>query len=97
MHHNSVAQDDPKRPRYDDRDKLGSSKTSRGRGRRNDSPRRDWDNQGDKSPADIQEADWVVNFIYGGSRAQAPSDSSSTLRGCDSAMPTRTSIVRVKN
>ncbi|RLN30287.1 hypothetical protein C2845_PM05G30660 [Panicum miliaceum] len=67
--HNSVAQDDPKRPRYDDRDKPDSSKTSRGRGRRNDSPKRDRDNQGDKSPTDSQEAEQAVNFIYGGSRA----------------------------
>ncbi|RLN13091.1 retrotransposon protein, putative, Ty3-gypsy subclass [Panicum miliaceum] len=66
---NSVAQDDPKHPRYDDRDKPGNSKTSRGRGRRNDSPRRDRDNQSDKSPADFQEASQAVNFIYGGSRA----------------------------
>ncbi|RLN39899.1 hypothetical protein C2845_PM01G39820 [Panicum miliaceum] len=66
---NSVAQDDPKRPRYDDRDKPDSSKTSRGRGCWNDLPRRDRDNQGDKSSANFQEANRAVNFIYGGSRA----------------------------
>ncbi|RLN04965.1 retrotransposon protein, putative, Ty3-gypsy subclass [Panicum miliaceum] len=66
---NNVAQDDPKRPRYDDCDRPSSSKAPRGRGRRNDSPTRDQDDQGNKSPVDFQEASRAINFIYGGSRA----------------------------
>ena len=65
---NSVAPEEPKRPRLDDRDRPGSSKSSRGRGRRNRSPRRDEDNeQGNRSPNTFQEEERVVNFIFGGS------------------------------
>ena len=38
---NSVAPKEPKRPRLDDRERPSSSRSSRGRGRRNRSPRRD--------------------------------------------------------
>jgi hypothetical protein len=67
---NSVAPEEPKRPRLDDCDGPGSSRGSRGRGRRNRSPRRDEeDEQDNRSPGTFQEADRVVNFIFGGSSA----------------------------
>ena len=42
---NSVALEETKRPRLDDRERLGSSRSSRGRGRRNRSPWRDEEDQ----------------------------------------------------
>ena len=54
----------------DDRERLGSSRSSRGCGRRNRSPRRDEeDQQGNRSPGTFQEEERVVNIIFGGSSA----------------------------
>jgi len=67
---NSVAPEEPKRPRLDDREWPGSSRSSRGRGRRNCLPSRDEeDQQGNGSPGTFQEEQQVVNIIYGGSSA----------------------------
>ncbi|XP_039834497.1 uncharacterized protein LOC120695274 [Panicum virgatum] len=53
---NSVAPEEPKRPRLNDRERPGSSRSSRGRGHRNRMPRRDEDNQqGNRSPGTFQE------------------------------------------
>ena len=52
----------------DDREKPGSSRSSRGRGGRNRSPRRDEEEQqGNRSPGTFQEEQRVVNIIFGGS------------------------------
>ena len=65
---NSVALEEPKRPRLDDCERPGSSRSSRGCGRRNRSPRRDEeDHQGYRSPDTFQEEQRVVNIIFGGS------------------------------
>ena len=65
---NSIALEEPKQPRLDDRDTPGSSRSSRGRGRRNHSPKRDDDNeQGIRSPGTFQDEERVVNIIFGGS------------------------------
>ena len=65
---NSVALEEPKRPRLDDRERPGSSRSSCGRGHRNRSPKRDEDNlQGNRSPGTFQEEERVVNIIFGGS------------------------------
>ena len=67
---NSVAPEEPKRPRLDDRERPGSSRSSSDHGRRNHSPRRDEDNQqGNRSPGTFQEEERVVNIIFGGSSA----------------------------
>ena len=67
---NSVAPEEPKRPRLDDRERPGSSRSSRGRGRRNCLPSRDEeDQQGNGSPGTFQEEQRVVNIIFGGSSA----------------------------
>ena len=64
---NDAAKDeDPKRPRRDDRDRPGGSRTTRVRPRRRNSPRRDDDEQREDSPGNFQEEDRAVNFIYGG-------------------------------
>ena len=63
---NSVAPEEPKRPRMDDCDRPGSSRISRDRGRRNCLPRQDEDNeQGNRSPGTFQGEEWVANFIFG--------------------------------
>jgi len=65
---NSVAPEEPKRTRLDDRERPGSSRSSRGRGRRNRSHRQDEDNeQGNRSPGTFQEEQQVVNIIFEGS------------------------------
>jgi hypothetical protein len=65
---NCVAPVEPKRPRLDDCERPGSSRSSRGHGRRNRLPRRDEeDQQGNRSPGTFQEEQWVVNIIFGGS------------------------------
>ncbi|XP_039804861.1 uncharacterized protein LOC120669119 [Panicum virgatum] len=61
-----VKDDDPKRPRHDDRDRPGGSRTTQARPRRRNSPRRDDDEQREDSPGNFQEEDRAVNFIYGG-------------------------------
>ncbi|XP_039841620.1 uncharacterized protein LOC120701879 [Panicum virgatum] len=67
---NSVTPEEPKRPRLDDRDRQGGSRSSRCRGRRNRSPRRDEDiEQGNISLGTFQEEERVVNIIFGGSSA----------------------------
>jgi len=65
---NSVALEEPKQPRLDDRERPGSSRSSCGCGHRNRSPRRDEeDQQGNRSPSTFQEEQRVVNIIFGGS------------------------------
>jgi len=67
---NSIAPEEPKRPRLDDHDRPGSSRGSHGRGRRNCSLRQEEeDEQGCRSPGNFQEERRVVNFIFGGSNA----------------------------
>jgi len=64
---NGVAKDDdPKRPRRDDRDRPSGSRTTRERPRRRKSPRRDDDEQREDSPGDFQDEDRAINFIFGG-------------------------------
>ena len=65
---NSIALEEPKWPRLDDRKRMGTSKSSHDRGRRNRLPRKDEDNQqGNRSPDTFQEEERVVNIIIGGS------------------------------
>jgi len=67
---NSVALEEPKQPRLDDRERPGSSRSSCGCGHRNRSPRRDEeDQQGNWSLDAFQEEQRVVNIIFGGSSA----------------------------
>ncbi|XP_039834394.1 uncharacterized protein LOC120695151 [Panicum virgatum] len=67
---NSVALEEPKRPRLNDCERPGSSRSSHGRGGRNRSPRRDEETQqGNRSPSTFQEEQRVVNITYGGSSA----------------------------
>ena len=64
---NGAAKDeDPKRPRHDDRDRPGGSRTTRTRPWRRKSPRQDDDERREDSPRDFQEEDRAVNFIYDG-------------------------------
>ncbi|XP_039787138.1 uncharacterized protein LOC120653453 [Panicum virgatum] len=63
---NGVNKDeDPKRPRCDDHNRPGGSRTTQARPRRRNSPRRDDDEQREDSPGNFQEEDRVVNYIYG--------------------------------
>ena len=64
---NSVAPEKPKNARLDKRNKLGSSRGSRRRGRKNRSPRRDREEHSDGSLDDFQKEQRAANFIYGGS------------------------------
>jgi len=60
-----VKDDDPKRPRHDDRDLPGDSRSTMGRPCRHNSPRREDKERPEDTPRNFQEGERAINFIYG--------------------------------